>query len=252
MGNPRLGSSGGSSVRFYKDFVSRVREVLSGVNESLSYFNSFKSMGGVRSKSKGVGDSDFGVIMEIGEYKVIKSLSIDLDEILSSIIYGKVKDIDISFTDINEEGYWLPRDVEIRVPSVGVLLDVSSSISKDGVLLLLSIIREITKRYNLDGELVTFAKGVREKFSLNSIPKKMKIEGNTVWDSSVSNLFKEFTRKGTLITIILSDFLIGVEKSVYRSIKEYKSRGGRIICLTTTAKSEFCDHLIKIPEVYKE
>ena len=203
--------------------------------------------------AKGAGETR-GVIGE-AEYTQIQTLTIPIDILFLREVGDTVSDTKVTFSQYDDDAYWLPEITEEKRHKVLALLDASPSIGLQEVKLFMALVKKAMTVYDIEYGLSVFGAGELKYMRLdpeNFSEKDFRIPlgAGTTWDKSIAERIRAAMKEGVRLIQVLSDFAILYHGEALKAIEEFKRMGGRIACYSTTGTfGDFCDTKVKIPEI---
>ena len=191
----------------------------------------------------------------IEEFRQIARMILPLEILFLREVGDTLSDTRVTFTQFDEDAYWLPAIEEERRKRVLAFIDSSPSIGRLELLLFLSLVKETMEVYDIEYELSVFSVGEVDHKVINKDdfdPERFMVKrgGGTVFDKTIAERIREAIRKGIRLIQILSDFEIGIEDDVMQAFSEFKKYGGRVSCYSVTGLFQpFCDRKYELPKL---
>lgn len=240
-----------------KNIMERLREArerLEKIREELSTaLGEYKALRDNRSPPRGARPgSGYGTLPGVlgrAEYEVVSRLLVPLETLFLSEVEAVMEETRVDFSQNDESAYWLPRLEDARLKRLLMLLDTSPSVPDSALKLMIALAFSAVEQYGLEAEITFFSVGPvgSVKVTPREVPERVQVKrgGGTVWDGRIAEIIR---REDNKLIAVLSDFHIGLTADAYVAVREFKNRGGRLVCYSTTNTFlDFCDVKVVVP-----
>lgn len=192
-------------------------------------------------------------IWKKSEFRQLKHLSVPIEVLFLREVSDTTSDEYISFIKNSDDAYWLPDIEEEHRSRILAFIDSSPSIPDPDLLLFLSFIVSAINLYDVEYDISVFSVGEVDSIRLNkdNLPLDKIVTkrgyGTTLNDNNADRVRKAI-EEGVGLIQILSDFYFIVSPKFREAILDFKRRGGRVSCYSTTKKfADFCDSKVNLP-----